>query len=438
MYHMYSMKQAGFFHRAVFLPKDLWMRHKTIVQLKKIKHEIEEISKRSKRYDLSHIEEYSAGLHHALNYAQNIGETSFFVEGSEVVGIDEESIRLLKFLTEGENQRTVISIVGMAGSGKTTLDAHANNNHGVKKCFDCYAWVSVSQNYMIEGLLRKMINEFFNGREKFVSPSLSTTNYKLLVETLVNFLQGKKYMIVLDDVWTSSLWRQVSVALPDNGNGSRVIITTQKEDIASYPYAVGSHVLHSQPLSKSNAWNLFCKKAFCNEPGRSCPPDLEDIARTMVEKCDGLPLAILALGGLMASKDTSEIKWKEVHDSFSWHISNNSLLDEVKTILLLSFKDLPYYLKNCILYCCRFPIEHWAGAGRLIRMCMAEGFLEERKGLSPEDVGKFYLKELISRNLLQVEKHSTFLRPKLCKLQDLMWELASTFCVREGVLLIYI
>ncbi|KAI3468553.1 hypothetical protein Pfo_025216 [Paulownia fortunei] len=436
LYHLYSVKRGGFvgfLHKAVIFPKEIWKRYLTVNQLKEIKHEIKGIAKRSKRYDLSHIEEDPI-FHHSLNYAQNIGETSFFVEGAEVVGIEEENEQLLKWLTEGEKQRSVISIAGMGGSGKTTLAAHAYNSHAVKTSFDCFAWVSVSQNYMIEDLLRNLINEFSNARSDFPSVTLTTRNYKQLVETLVNFLQDKRYIIVLDDVWSNILWKQASVALPDHKNGSRVIITTRKEDKASYPYGAGSHVLHCKPLAKDEAWTLFCNKAFCNEASSSCPPELEDIAWELVEKCEGLPLAILALGGLMASKDRSELKWKEVYNSFSWHISNNSMLDEVKTILLLSFKDLPYFLKNCFLYCCRFPIEHWVGAGRLIRMWMAEGFIEERKGLCPEDVGKIYLRELISRSLLQVEKHNSFLRPKLCKLHDLMSELARFVSERERFL----
>ncbi|KAL0393748.1 UNVERIFIED_CONTAM: Disease resistance protein RPM1 [Sesamum latifolium] len=405
---------VGFLRRAVSFPMEMWRRHQTVALLKEIKHDIKDIAKRSKRYDLSCHTEEDHTFHHSHNYAQNVGETAFFVEPAELVGIEDESGQLLEWLMEGEKQRSVVSIVGMGGSGKTTLAARAyNNSQGMERSFDCFAWVSISQNYMIEDLLRKIINEFSSAQSDFPHVASTTTNYKQLVETLVRFLQDKRYLIVLDDVWSDILWKQVSVALPDHHNGSRVIITTRKEDIAFYPYGAGSHVLHSKPLPNDKAWTLFCNKAFCNEASGSCPPELKDVARALVMKCKGLPLAILALGGLMASKNRSQLKWKEVYDSLSWHISNNPMLDEVKTILLLSFKDLPYSLKNCFLYLCCFPIEHWVGAGRVIRMWMAEGFLEERKDVSQEDVGKIYLRELISRNLLQVEKHNSFLRSKL-------------------------
>ncbi|KAK4389139.1 Disease resistance protein RPM1 [Sesamum angolense] len=434
LYNLYRVERGGFIgflRRAVSFPREIWRRHQTVALLKEIKNEIKEIAERRSRYDLScHIEEDHTS-HHSLNYAQNIGETAFFVEPTEVVGVEDESSQLLEWLMEGEKQRSVISIVGMGGSGKTTLAARAYNSQAVKRTFECFAWVSISQNYMIDDLLRKIINEFSSARLDFPHAASTTTNYKQLVETLVHFLQDKRYLIVLDDVWSIFLWKQVSVALPDHHNGNRVIITTRKEDIAFYSYGAGSHVLHSNPLPEDKAWTLFCNKAFCNEAGGSCPPELKDVARALVMKCKGLPLAILALGGLMASKNRSELKWKEVCDSLSWHISNNPALDEVKMILLLSFKDLPHFLKNCFLYFCCFPIEHWVGAGRLIRIWMAEGFLEEKKGRSQEDVGKDYLRELVSRNLLQVEKHNSFLRSKLCKLHDLMWELAHDMSDRE-------
>lgn len=425
MYHLSSINRTGFLgfiHRGLLFPKEMWKRCRTAAMLKDFRHEIADIAKRSKRYDLSNRED------HSLNYAQNIGEASFFVETSAVIGIEEESNQLLEWLIDGSEQRNVISIVGMGGSGKTTIAAHAYNSLAVKKSFGRLAWVSVTQNYLIEDLLGKMINDFSHANSAALP---STTNYKQLVETVVNLLEDKRYLVVLDDVWNTLLWKQLSSALPDHKNRSRVIITTRKEDIASYPYGAGGHVLHCRPLLKDEAMALFCNKAFFNEP---CPPELEEIASTLVEKCDGLPLAILALGGLMASKGRTEMKWKEVYESLNWHITENPLLDEVKTILLLSFKELPYFLRNCFLYCCCFPIEHWVGAGRLIRMWMAEGFLEERKGLSLEDVGKNYLSELISRNLLQVEKHNSLLRPKLCKLHDLMWEIARSVSEREHFL----
>lgn len=441
LYHVDSMKKAGFAGRVAgvfYLPKVLWLRHKTALELRRIRGEIKDVAKRSKRYDLSHMEAASgvgSNSSHSGCCVQNIGESSLFIQNDEVVGIDRVRDSLLSSLEGEETHRIVISVAGMGGSGKTTLVAKVYTSLTVRKNFDCCAWVSVSQNNTIEDLLKKLISEFFNGEEDLIPKNLKSMDYRQLVETLVKFLHKKRYVVVLDDVWNNNFWRQISVALPDDKNRSRIIITTRNEDIASYPYGPGgTHVFRSKSLADDYAWTLFCNKAFSSEPNCQCPPELEEIGRALVRKCEGLPLAIVALGGLMGSKDRSEMKWRDVYESLSWHISNNKLLDEVKTVMLMSFNDLPYYLKNCFLYCCRFPMGEWIGAGRLIRMWMAEGFLEEKSSLNPEEVGKIYLKELISRNLLQVVKHRSFIRPKLCKLHDLMWELARSISEKENFL----
>ncbi|CAN4077298.1 unnamed protein product [Withania somnifera] len=440
-YRVDSLKRSGFAGRLVgvfYFPKVLWLRHKIVLDLRRIRADIKDIAKRSKRYDLSHMEAASSvgsNSDRSCNYMQNIGESSLFIGNDEVVGIDQVRDSLLSRLEGEETHRIVISVAGMGGSGKTTLVAKAYTSLTVRKNFDCCAWVSVSQNNTTEDLLKKLISEFFNGEEDLIPKNLKSMDYRQLVETLVKFLHKKRYVVVLDDVWNNNFWRQISVALPDDKKRSRIIITTRNEDIAAYPYGPGGiHVFHSKPLADAYAWRLFCNNAFSSQPNCQCPPELEKIGRALVKKCEGLPLAIVALGGLMGSKDRSELKWKEVYDSLSWHISNNNLLNEVKTVMLMSFNDLPYYLKNCFLYCCRFPMGEWIGAGRLVRMWMAEGFLEENNSLNPEEVGKIYLKELISRNLLQVLKHQSFIRPKLCKLHDLMWELAHSISERENFL----
>lgn len=353
LYHVDSMKRSGFRGRLAgvfYIPKLLWLRYKTALELKRIRSEIIDIAKRSKRYDLSHMEASSNAGSNSLSCCscvQNIGESSLFIQNDEVIGIDKVKDSLLSSLEREEAHRVVISVAGMGGSGKTTLVAKVYTSLTVRKNFDCCAWVSVSQNHTIEDMLKKLISEFFVEKEDLIPKNLKSMDYRQLVETLVKFLHNKRYIVVFDDVWNNNFWRQITVALPDDKNRSRVIITTRNEDIAAYPYGPGAkNVFRSKPLADEYAWKLFCNKAFSSQPDCKCPPELEEIGRALAKTCEGLPLAIVALGGLMGSKDRSEMKWREIYDSLSWHISNNKLLDEVKTVMLLSFDDLPYYLKN--------------------------------------------------------------------------------------------
>lgn len=149
------------------------------------------------------------------------------------------------------------------------------------------------------------------------------------------------FFVILDDVWDINLWSQIEVSLPDGKHGSRILLTTCNEDIATFNFGVGSHLLHHiQALEEEKSWVLFCKKAFPSNPNNICPPEYETLALELVKKCSGLPLAIVTLGGVMSSKKSLP-EWNGVRNSLHWQLSNNQMLDSVKRILWLSYNDLP-------------------------------------------------------------------------------------------------
>ncbi|KAI8027088.1 Disease resistance protein RPM1 [Camellia lanceoleosa] len=221
----------------------------------------------------------------------NHSESSLFYRDDDLVGIEDGKEQLSGWLMDKEeSQRTVISVVGMGGSGKTTLVAQAYKSQIVKRQFDCYAWITVSQTYAVNDLLRSMIKEFYHGAKEAIPMDLSSMSYRELIEMITNFLRLKRYVIVFDDVWSSNLWRDIHVSLLDEGLGSRVILTTRKEGIASSSFGVKSHVHYIKLLGVSDAWNLFCMKAFSSNPNRCCPQHLKTLAQDLVAKCEGLLL----------------------------------------------------------------------------------------------------------------------------------------------------
>ncbi|KAL7235040.1 hypothetical protein ACSBR1_018508 [Camellia fascicularis] len=289
----------------------------------------------------------------------------------------------------------------MGGSGKTTLATKVYNNQTFKKHFHCYAWITVSQTYVVDDLLRSMIKKFYPATKEAVPLDLSSKSHKELLEMISNYLKSKRYVIVLDDVWSNNIWQDISVSLPDEEKRSRVILTTRMEDVASFNFRVKCHVHRMKPLSMDDAWDLFCMKAFSSNHSRCCPKELESLAYDLVAKCEELPLAIIALGGVMSTKHM-ESDWRKVYNSLSWELSNNLRLEAMKTILLYSFNDFPYQLKHCFLYCCLFPEDYQIRRKRLIRLWMAEGFVEKRKGLTVDEVAHSYLMYLVCRSMLQV------------------------------------
>ncbi|KAL7235085.1 hypothetical protein ACSBR1_018549 [Camellia fascicularis] len=439
MYYMNKQKVYGkftrFLRQIVYAPKNLWVRHRIATKLQKINSMIKAIPERNRRYGVDRVGEASSCSQDHQRQPPNLSESSLFFKDDDLVGIEDGKKQLLDWLVDKEeSQRTVISVVGMGGSGKTTLVAQAYNSQIVKRQFDCYAWITVSQTYLVDDLLQSMIKEFYRGAKEAIPMDLSSMSYRELIEMITNFLRLKRYVIVFDDVWSSNLWRDIHVSLLDEGLGSRVILTTRNEEIASSSFGVKSYVHYIKLLCVSDAWNLFCMKAFSSNPNRCCPQHLKTLAQDLVAKCKGLPLAIVALGGVMSSKYL-ESEWRNIYNSLSWELSNNPGLEVVKTILLLSYNDLPYRLKCCFLYCCLFPEDYEIKRKRLIRLWMAEGFVEKVRGRTPEEVAESYLMELICRSMLQVVMRNQFGRPRRCKMHDLMRELAIStsetekFCV---------
>ncbi|KAF5479383.1 hypothetical protein F2P56_000213 [Juglans regia] len=404
MYHIsrpqQSLKFTRLLQKIIEFP-NIWLRHRLAIKLRKISTITKSIPERHQRYAVHHVEGVTVTLHDEPKWVRNLRESALFTGNEELVGIQHDKETLLRLLMDEEPRRAVISVVGMGGSD----------------------------------LLRGMIQEFYQAAREFLPKDLNTLSFRQLVETLANFLRPLRYVVVLDDVWNVNLWTEIKVSLPDGDFGSRVLLTTRKENIASSSFGVQTYVHHIQPLGKDEAWALFCLKAFSSNPANLCPLELEFIARDIVGKCQGLPLAIVALGGLMASKKF-ETEWRTVLNSLNWELSNNPMLEVVKSVLLLSFDDLPYRLKHCFLYCCIFPEDYLIRRNRLIRLWMAEGFIEEVRGLTPEEVGESYLIELGHRNMLQVVKNSSG-RPKSCKMHDLMRELALTKSEREKLCFIH-
>ena len=234
---------------------------------------------------------------------------------------------------------------------------------------------------------------------------------------------------MIDDVWDTDLLDYLKAPLPDGCPGSRIILTTRNEDIASYHFWGKTHIHRIKLLEKEEAWILFCKKAFSSSPNGCCPPEHESLAKELVEKCEGLPLEIVAFGSLMYSKNISQ--WNEIHNSWNWSLSNNPKL-RLDDILSLSFKDLSHNLKHCFLYCSFFPEDYMIRRKRLMKLWFTEGFVEQVIGSTPEEVAERYLEELVFRNMLQVIRRNEFGRPKAYKMHDVMRDLAVSISTRKN------
>lgn len=334
----------------------------------------------------------------------------------ETVGFEEREEAIILQLTDQELRDVTISVVGPGGSGKTTIVNKVYENKRIWRQFDCRAWVQVSQSFNIEELFCSMLKQFCESREEPIPSGGTNTQAKLR-----HYLQPKRYVVVLDDIWRKEDWEWIHTVLPHGSSCSRIIVTTRNLDVASF-CAGSAHFIHNLTgLSWPVAWDLFCKKAFQTANGQ-CPPELEDLSQKIVKRCEGLPLAIVAVGRLLSKKQKFPSEWRKVHESLGFEIGTHSDLSIISKILLPSYTDLPTYLKNCFLYFCIFPEDYSIDCGTLVRLWIAEGFVSRKGGKTLEEVAEYYLNELIERNLVHASRLDFVGQARYCRVLNLVLE----------------
>ncbi|KAI8537277.1 hypothetical protein RHMOL_Rhmol09G0010700 [Rhododendron molle] len=393
-------------------------------EIKTLKTKLNQIQQNQETFGIRKIDDAREGSDR-MNTTDNwLRRECPYKDDEYVVGFKEDANKLMSELVKEVKDRYVISIVGTGGLGKTTIARKLYNSLSPTDKFDGYAWVSVSNDYNIQDLLRATIKSFkkeITTTEEF--KLLEKMNKDDLESYTRNYLKGRRYLVVLDDVWDVNAWQSLKRVFPNDKNGSRVIMTTRNKAVAE-PIDERTYV-HVLPFLKDEeSWELFCSKAFPNydEVGNQkshCPPDLESLAKEMASKCRGLPLAIVVLGGILRKKNPD--KWHKLNEHMWRHLMDHDS-HRVQHILDLSFNDLPHRLKSCFLYLGLFPEDFKIDAKKLCRLWVAEGFI--KPGKEPfEEVAEVYLRELIDRSLIQVVERN-WRRIIKCRVHDLLRDFA--------------
>lgn len=339
------------------------------------------------------------------------------VEEDNVVGFDEEAKTVVDRLTTGSKQLEVISVVGMGGLGKTTLAKKIYTDRSIEYHFFIRAWVYVSQDYS-----RKEVFLAILGSLKQLKDEMHKLSDDQLADILQDYLSSGKYLIVIDDVWKIETWDDLKVAFPNRNCGSRILLTSRNTDVA----------IHANPenpphplrfLTTNESWELLQKKVFGKG---SCPSELEALGKQISLKCYGLPLAIVVVAGLLSKKDKTRDWWKKVADSVSTYVAKDP--KQCLDVLALSYHHLPDHLKICFIYFGVFPEDFAIPVWKLLRLWVAEGFIQQTGQECLEDVAEEYLEDLIERNLILVAEKRANGRLKSCRIHDMLRDL----CLREG------
>ncbi|KAK2976969.1 hypothetical protein RJ640_020186 [Escallonia rubra] len=341
-------------------------------------------------------------------------------DSEEIVGraADVSMVADMLLTPNNENGLPVISIVGMPGQGKTTLAKLICKDDKVVRHFDEFIWVSVSDDFEDKRILNEMVQSLTQSNRQL-------SNMAGILKDLRKHLKGKKYLVVLDDVWNEipAKWESLRDALLGIGgsSGSKVLVTTRSRKVASTMTSRPYPIKH---LSDDDSWIMFKPKAFANG-GAVETSDLVEIGREIVKKCRGVPLAIKVVGGLMYSKK-SRPEWLAVQDSQLWELPANETGD-IWPILKLSYDHLPSSsLKQCFAYCSILPKDSEINKDNLIHLWMALGWLHPSEShLTMEDVGSNYFDILLWNSFLQDIKKDEFDSITSCKMHDLVHDLAT-------------
>ncbi|XAR56586.1 hypothetical protein NMG60_11037132 [Bertholletia excelsa] len=305
-----------------------------------------------------------------------------------------------------------IGIYGMGGVGKTTLTMHIHNC--ILECFESSGhvyWVTVSREcsiYKLQNNIAKVLGHDISDEED------ETRRAALLFKM---FITRRKSVLILDDMWDHFPLEKVGI--PIGANGIKLILTTRSLHVC---HRMGcQEMIKVEPLSREESWTLFMEKL---EHGTSLPDEVEDIARSVVDRCAGLPLGIITMAGAM--RGINDIyEWRNVLEEFKEPMAGqNDMGNDVFPLLKFSYDCLKdSRLQLCFLYCALYPEDSYIERQELIEYFIAEGLIEGRNSRQAElNLGHSILNKL--ENACLVESVKGFRNNRCIKMHDLIRELA--------------
>ncbi|XP_044454890.1 toMV susceptible protein tm-2 isoform X1 [Triticum aestivum] len=426
------------------------IRHGLSGQIKRINRRLQKISENQKEYKIEHRPSVTLT-------SSTTATSSWRDDYTNAVRFDKDIKTIEKMLLRKDHpQPMLISILGESGVGKRTLASIISDNMKAINHFEILAETAGYNMPTTEALLQKIhyqiAHQGTRGRQPDDEEGIDIT----VTDKIRRLLEKKRYLVIIGDISSKTMLNCLWACLPDDNNGSRVvlILDTENEEVASYANAMnknginGIHQLNR--LDEERSGQLFCsrvlrkreynendeymsiydrfmfrwRKEQSNEEG-----NMRKYHKIVYDITGGYPLAIVVLAGLLRFKEKpgqweallqqlnsasasgmeeaqgNQITGAGLHNK--WEMSpttaNLSTGTTIERVFWASFEDLPNDLKSCLLYFAAFPKNSAHYADELVRMWMAEGFIKPQKGKTMEELGHNYLKELVVRCLVQIE-----------------------------------
>jgi Leucine-rich repeat (LRR) protein len=366
--------------------------------------------------------------------------TGTFVDTSIVYGRDKELNDIVRLLgvprsgSEGKKRAkqknmsdfdtrkgnlSVLSILGMGGVGKTTFAQMVCNNESVESHFDLIMWVCVSDKFDLVRLTKEII-------ESATTNECHLTNLHSLQLTLKETVKSKRFLLVLDDVWTKN-WELLLEPMKEGSEGSVVIVTTRHPEFVEIAgTSMDSRgVINFEGLEEHIYWSFFKKCAFSWEANSSNYPELEEIGKEIAVKLRGSPLAAKTIGGLLRT-NLDVGYWKNIKNSKMWQLQKEE--HDILPVIQLSYQYLPSQLKKCFSFCSLYPKAFKFTKKGLKNFWIMQGFIKPHENLQQQEVlAEIYFHELESRGFFQNVNNSN----SLYVIDDLMHDVCQSLMKDE-------
>jgi len=274
-----------------------------------------------------------------------------------------------------DDKVNMIGLYGMGGVGKTTLVKEVGRRAKELHLFDEVLIATVSQNPNVTGIQDQMADSL---DLKFDKKSKEGRANELWQR-----LQGKKMLIVLDDVWKVIDFQEIGIPFGDDHRGCKILLTTRLEDMCSYMKCKEKVFLGL--FSEEEAWALFRINADLRDEDST----LNTVAKKVARECNGLPVALVTVG--RALRDKSVVEWEvaseELKNSQFRHLEQIDGQKNAYACLKLSYDYLTSdETKSCFLLCCLFPEDYNIPIEYLTRYAVGYGLHKDAESI--EDARK--------------------------------------------------
>jgi len=374
-----------------------------VKQLKSITQKLDNLLDNCQKWYVTGPVEYQSEIGNAINLLYSLIKTCTIKrqESTELVGCKKEERDLVSKLTTGSGSNpSTLPIVGMKGVGKTTLAKVVYYNKDIVEHFPVRVWVTITEGAG-------------NRTKALLMKRDGTKDQTLYLTQVCDHLKEKLCLVVLDNVSKTEDFDKLYRLLYGSGwtDGSRIVLTTRFNDVALHANN-SSTPHHIRLLMKEESWMLFQKVA-----SRRLEPKEESLAKKLVGKCGGLPLAILSLGCVISANTTPT--------SLSW------VLDQINHGHFKKYwlqpkdnrEELSNTMRDCLYCFTNFPLDYEIPSRRLVNLWVGEGLVQQNNGKTPEDIAESYLEELIDRDMIQVVALKGNGKIKTCRLPSMLREI---------------